>query len=756
MCDSSSRSQDAVVNLYSIRELNVTGITFIDCGSMMLTTLDNVHLKNVSFIDGGQTSIRAVGKFQMNNVSCINCAQWSISSTSYIIVKDSRFHRSRYIRYELLQFNGGISVNITRSSFSGCRHTDIHAVKFGGQMMAINESHFYDNLGGAISTSGNSYISGCTFSKNSKVNGGAAVHAYSTSLVVHKCNFSNNTAGFLNDYASYRGSAIYVQSGSVTIIQSYFKSNRVNYGGGGAISIANGDFIAVINSSFTLNSAVSRGGAVYTTGRTFLTVNNSIFTSNNASYQGGAIYSTSSTLIVQSTFESNAADSVGGAVHVTSNHSTISVKESEFIHNKVSRGSGGAIACTGQNNTILLSESTFNSNSAISCGVLDFDGMGNKVSVTTSVFGSNTATGKVIGGGVACIRNASLLVLNDSFTENTAELDAGVFYLDECTVSIEGCIYDYNSAAHRGGVIFTNVYPTLYDIKRSSFSHNAAGHSGGVIYVGRQNSKVTVQESIFSHNSGNERGGVIAIIGSTLNINETNFYKNMANLGDDISACNCEVLLSAEEFIVRPDPKYTFCTLFDGNVDYFNITIELDIHKDRVTTTEQKFEVSTTVTASDSTASSSDYFTDSPSSTAVPATESDSTVSSSEYFTYSQSDPASSQVEHTASYESTTTHSQVQATTMKIEVPFDVNPHLDVKVLELEKKLHETSIIVYILLMLFLTALIITIIIILIAIVKYYGHKQEQKASLEFKGPPSWKECSINSSAVEMKHMPIK
>ena len=93
---------------------------------------------------------------------------------------------------------------------------------------------------------------------------------------------------------------------------------------------------------------------------------------------------------------------------------------------------------------------------------------------------------------------------------------------------------------------------------------------------------------------------------------------------------------------------------------------------------------------------------------------------------------------------------------MKIEVPFDVNPHLDVKVLELEKKLHETSIIVYILLVFFLTALIITIIIILIAIVKYYGHKQEQKASLEFKGPPSWKECSINSSAVEMKHMPIK
>lgn len=124
-------------------------------------------------------------------------------------------------------------------------------------------------------------------------------------------------------------------------------------------------------------------------------------------------------------------------------------------------------------------------------------------------FGSNSYSDWKgnIGGGVACIRNASLSVLNDSFTENTPELDAGVFYLDECTVSIEGCIYDYNSVAHMDGVIFTNVYPTSYDIKRSSFSHNAAGHSGGVIYVGRQNSRVTVQESIFSHNSGSEMRG---------------------------------------------------------------------------------------------------------------------------------------------------------------------------------------------------------------------------------------------------------
>lgn len=62
------------------------------------------------------------------------------------------------------------------------------------------------------------------------------------------------------------------------------------------------------------------------------------------------------------------------------------------------------------------------------------------------------------------------------------------------------------------------------------------------------------------------RGGVVAILGSTLQIDETNsFVNNTAKLGKVISACKSNVTFTDADshFLAFQDPSVTFCTLYD-------------------------------------------------------------------------------------------------------------------------------------------------------------------------------------------------
>ena len=80
------------------------------------------------------------------------------------------------------------------------------------------------------------------------------------------------------------------------------------------------------------------------------------------------------------------------------------------------------------------------------------------VNLTDSVFTHNTATGQLIGGGVACIRNASINIIRSTFKHNYADLHGGVFYIDESATSVDGSLFVNNSAAVDGGVFYTYVH----------------------------------------------------------------------------------------------------------------------------------------------------------------------------------------------------------------------------------------------------------------------------------------------------------
>ena len=169
------------------------------------------------------------------------------------------------------------------------------------------------------------------------------------------------------------------------------------------------------------------------------------------------------------------------------------------------------------------------------------------------------------GGGVICIRNASLIVSDNTFSHNSAAGDAGVICVDESDIIIERTTFNNNTAGGNGGVLHTYFYPTRYRIIDSSFTNNQAGGDGGVMYVGRAGSHVTVSQSTFGFNDATNRGGVIAIIGSTLEMNRASVFENTAAIGEVVSTCNSNIEITNPELLVYQDPIYSFCYLYNNS-----------------------------------------------------------------------------------------------------------------------------------------------------------------------------------------------
>ena len=215
-------------------------------------------------------------------------------------------------------------------------------------------------------------------------------------------------------------------------------------------------------------------------------------------------------------------------------------------------------------------------NTAAYCGVLAVTEFYHySVIITGNAFTHNRALDPVpgnIGGGVICSRNASMIVSDNNFTNNSAAGDAGVMNVDESDIIIERSIFSNNMAGGNGGVLHTYFYPTRYSIINSYFIDNQAGGDGGVMYVGRAGSHVTISQSMCTFNSATNRGGVIAIIGSTLEIDRAIIFGNTAHAesGDVISACNSDVtFINNPVLLPTPDPTYSFCFLYNNS----NVTI---------------------------------------------------------------------------------------------------------------------------------------------------------------------------------------
>ncbi len=222
----------------------------------------------------------------------------------------------------------------------------------GGTVTISRSSGNYSLI--RVNSGGNLTLNGLTLSggRGTNVSGdrvGGAVYVPSGTLTVMNSTFSSNRA--------YLGSAIYSSSGTVTLTNTTFSNNAVTTdttGEGGAI-YTNNSTLTLTNTTFSRNYAYY-GGAIYAR-RSTLNVTNSTFSENEAGDYAGAIYNEDSTLtITSSTFTNNIAATYGGALRLDQNiqSSNTTITNSTFSGNTGSWG--GAIQGWG---TTTVMHSTF-------------------------------------------------------------------------------------------------------------------------------------------------------------------------------------------------------------------------------------------------------------------------------------------------------------------------------------------------------------------------------------------------------------
>ena len=181
--------------------------------------------------------------------------------------------------------------------------------------------------GGAIFTTRDSSLSliNCKFIENTSQSSGAAITNRGELISVENCRFENNTSksnATLTNRQNYislkgccfksnmgnKGGAISSVDGIATIKDTIFEKNTSHHRGGGAIYCEGGE-ISVINSTFNtnqINYQIEGGGAIYNY-KSFMKIKKSHFNKNRA-VNGGAIYNLYGQIIInESDFKHNLA-----------------------------------------------------------------------------------------------------------------------------------------------------------------------------------------------------------------------------------------------------------------------------------------------------------------------------------------------------------------------------------------------------------------------------------------------------------------
>ena len=632
--------------LSSIVNAQITGINFLNCPDIEITSVDNLIVQDCSFrsssltlrnvnatvnrcnfsnifrstggailIDGGVTTIK--------NSSFVGNSREAVYARGVesIFVFDSMFDAADRDARGVYLLSPRDSVVFLRCNFTRLsrRRTDGGAVHIFNGMSAnisFTECNFMDNggsRGGAVYVSTfasmplslNVSFTGCNFTRNSASSGGGAFWAATSTTIevsFSKCNFIDNQGtGFSTMSSSFIGGAVTITSLAVasnvlpiSISECQFTNNMVAASGGAVHLGVENTRILITRSYFTDNrlsrgTSVNSGGAVYISGNdNIVSVIGGAFMNNTVLQgSGGALFSAgerTNLSFVDVLFHSNSAASrlgtrnrlthgYGGAVYMSGDDNQISIKRGAFVSNRVVQGGGGALYSTGQRTNFLFDDVLFHNNSAAFCGALEVDQFfHDSVNFTRSTFTSNSATGGrapnlIYGGsGAICIRNASISVVNSTFSNNSAVGNAGVMHVEGSSVEIIDSEFKNNAATLDGGVVYTKLSPSSFTIQQSTFSDNKAGDDGGVMYMGRAGSRIDVNESSFSFNHAVDRGGALVVLGSTLNIVESSFSDNTATRGDVINTCIGEISTDKafEDNTLRQTSSRTACISYNN------------------------------------------------------------------------------------------------------------------------------------------------------------------------------------------------
>ena len=299
-----------------------------------------------------------------------------------------------------------------------------------------------------------------------------ATHAAETDSIIKAANGGtivlNSGAILQNNKATQFGSGVLANNGvNITMEDGAIIRNNTNrnYELGGGILIGNGSTFTMNGGEISGNTA-NGGGGVAIIGSTMVMNNGTI--SNNSTYQtsgqgsyGAGVYvadyansSGGDTLFTATpaSFEMNggkitgnkALDYGGGIVTFPqrSQKITINIKNGEISGNKVTRGSGGAVAAFFGVTELNIKDGTLTGNSAYQFGGGVFLYQATNVTISGGTISENKA---LRGGGGVCLREGSAVKQTGGSIENNVAKVGGGIYSGTYTMT-GGVIKDNNNS----------------------------------------------------------------------------------------------------------------------------------------------------------------------------------------------------------------------------------------------------------------------------------------------------------------------
>ena len=229
----------------------------------------------------------------------------------------------------------------------------------------------------------------------------------------------------------------------------------------------------------------------------------------------------------------------GGAIE--SYGGTVSAQDCLFVGNSANgfKAAGGAMALMYSNNTI--TGGTFSGNIAYFGGAIQQNA--GDMTVTNAFFEGNRTEGDktddfVPGGGAVELHNgATASISGSTFRANTA-YSGGAVYNDTfnsavSTVTVDGCVFDANTADYQGGAVYNYATMTVTD---SVFTGN---------YLTDSNPYST---TAYGGAVANTLNGTMTITGGTFSANGAVYGGAVATFIDFGSSCSADLTVTGAEF----------------------------------------------------------------------------------------------------------------------------------------------------------------------------------------------------------------
>ena len=298
---------------------------------------------------------------------------------------------------------------------------------FGGVGPTITNCTFTNNSasqgGGAIAMS-TGMISGCTFESNSTIlvsgfDGGAAVYQQNGDLVIDDCTFTGNMS-------VERGGAIetILTTGSLTITNCDFTGNTAAADGGAVHGSGTGT-LDITDCTFDMNESTGgNGGAAWVQGAG-ASVTACTFTTNTAANGGGIALDGAA--VLDSTFTGNTATANGGGILVEGGSSSVT---NCFASNNIAGGTGGGMYIA-VNATATVIDSTFCQNTTDN---LAWDGLIFAQHVVVGL-GDDECDQSVALLGACCLPTDGCALM----TEPSCTAAAGVYQGDGTSCAAAAC-----------------------------------------------------------------------------------------------------------------------------------------------------------------------------------------------------------------------------------------------------------------------------------------------------------------------------